>query len=274
VDSGVIFMSAAPWRIVGASVVGSSHISGGIPCQDFSLHTLIEAEVGQVLVAVVSDGAGTAKEASAGSYTACNTFIALVQAFIAEGGRVSSIDRTRVEHWIKTIADTLERTAQQSGHHVREYACTLLAAVVADDASVFLQIGDGAIVTSHGEEDGWSWVFWPQHGEFANTTNFVVSEDALEVLEVDHAPRRIDEIALFTDGIENLVLHRGTKTVHVPFFNALLKPIRGSANIGYDESLSEKLGAYLGSPAFSERTDDDRTLLIASRKLCQMREPL
>jgi hypothetical protein len=49
-----------------------------------------------------------------------------------------------------------------------------------------------------------------------NTTNFVVSKNALEVLEVDHAPRRIDEIALFTDGIENLVLHRGTKTVHDP----------------------------------------------------------
>jgi Protein phosphatase 2C len=267
-------MSAAPWRIVGASVVGSSHISGDMPCQDFSLHTLIEADVGQVLVAVVSDGAGTAKEASVGSYTACNTFIALVQTFLAEGGRVSSVDRTQVEHWIKEIADTLERKAKQSEHHVREYACTLLAAVVADDASVFLQIGDGAIVTSHGQEDGWSWVFWPQHGEFANTTNFVVSENALEVLEVEHAPRRIDEIALFTDGIENLVLHRGTKTAHDPFFNALMKPIRASASIGYDESLSEKLGAFLGSPAFSERTDDDRTLLIASRKLCPMGDPL
>ena len=110
-------------------------------------------------------------------------------------------------------------------------------------------------MTSHGEEDGWSWVFWPQHGEFANTTNFVVSENALDVLEFELAPRRIDEIALFTDGLENLVLHHGSKTVHDPFFNALLKPIRQSINDGYDESLSEKLTAYLGSPAFCERTD-------------------
>ena len=150
----------------------------------------------------------------------------------------------------------------------------MLATVVADDAALFLQIGDGAIVTSHGEEDGWSWVFWPQHGEFANTTNFVVSDNALEALEVEQAPRLIDEIALFTDGIENLVLHRGTKTVHDPFFNALLKPIRASGSIGYDECLSEKLKIYLSSPAFSERTDDDRTLLIASRKLLPSGDPL
>jgi hypothetical protein len=96
----------------------------------------------------------------------------------------------------------------------------------------------------------------------------------LEALEVEQAPRPIDEIALFTDGIENLVLHRGSKTVHDPFFNALLKPIRTSASIGYDESLSEKLKDYLRSRAFSERTDDDRTLLIASRKLSPTGEPL
>lgn len=273
-DRGLMSFVCRPWRIVGASVTGSSHLSGGLPCQDFSLHALLEAPTGQVLVTAVSDGAGTAQEAAVASCTACSTLIALVREFIAEGARVSTIDRMQVEHWIANIADTLARKAQESGQHVREYSCTLLAAVIADDAAVFLQIGDGAIVTSHGEEDGWSWVFWPQHGEFANTTNFVVSENALQVLGVERAPRPIDEIALFTDGIENLVLHRATKTVHDPFFNSLLKPVRSSATIGYDESLSEKLKAHLNSAAFSERTDDDRTLLIASRKLCPEGDPM
>jgi hypothetical protein len=142
----------------------------------------------------------------------------------------------------------------------------LLAAIIADDSAAFLQIGDGAIVTSRGEEDGWCWVFWPQHGEFANTTNFVVSTNALDVFEFDLAPRRVDEIALFTDGLENLVLHRASKTVHDPFFNALLNPVRQSTSDGYDEQLSEKLRAYLSLPAFCERTNDDKTLVIASRR--------
>ena len=245
----------------------------GLPCQDFSLHAIIEDQNGQVLAAVVSDGAGSAEHAEIGSSTACHAFIALAQQYVAEGGRVSSLDRTRVEDWIKHIARQLEEKARQSGHYVRDYSCTLLAAVIADDAAVFLQIGDGAIVTSHGEEDGWSWVFWPQHGEFANTTNFIVSENALEALEVELAPRRIEEIALFTDGIEHLVLHQGTKTVHDAFFNALLKPIRGSDTDGYNENLSEKLKAHLASRVFSERTNDDRTLLIASRKAVPTGEP-
>jgi len=260
-------MPSAPWRIIRASVIGSSHIKGGAPCQDFSLHELVDSgQSGPVLVAVISDGAGSAEQAAIGSSTTCHTLIALVQLFIADGGEVSSLDRTHIERWVKQIAEELERKARDNGHDIRDYACTLLAAIIADDAAAFIQIGDGAIVTSPGEEDGWSWVFWPQHGEFTNTTNFVVSDNALQVLEFELASRRIDEIALFTDGLENLVLHHSSKTVHDPFFNALLKPIRQSTTTGYDENLSEKLKVYLASPAFCDRTDDDKTLLIASRK--------
>jgi len=213
-------MASAQWRIVGASVIGSSHIKTGAPCQDFSLHQLIEsASSGPVLVAVISHGAGSAEHAAIGSSTACHTFISLVRLFVANGGKVSSLDRTHAESWVKEIAAQLECKARESGQVLKDYACTLLAAVVGNDAAAFIQIGDGAIVTSHGEEDGWSWVFWPQHGEFANTTNFVVSENALQVLDFELAPRRIDEIALFTDGLENLVLHHSSKTVHDPFFN-------------------------------------------------------
>jgi hypothetical protein len=260
-------MASAPWRIVRASVVGSSHVKTGAPCQDFSLHELIESTAsGPVLVAVISDGAGSAKEAAAGSSSACHAFVSLVRLFIADGGTVPSLDRTQAESWLNDIAEQLERKAEENGHDIRDYACTLLAAIIGDDAAAFIQIGDGAIVTSHGEEDGWTWVFWPQHGEFANTTNFVVSANALEVLEFELAPRRVDEIASFTDGLENLVLHHSTKTVHDPFFNALLRPIRLSNSVGHDQDLSEKLKLYLDSPAFCDRTDDDKTLLIASRK--------
>jgi serine/threonine protein phosphatase PrpC len=195
-------MASPAWRVVHASAAGSSHTKTGEPCQDFASHELIDCgEAGQVLVAAISDGAGTAEQSAVGSSTACHTFISLVRLFIAGGGDVSSLDRTRAQHWVKEVTDELDRKARNSGHDVRDYACTLLAAIIANDAAAFMQIGDGAIVTSHGEEDGWSWVFWPQHGEFANTTNFVVSDNALEVLEFELAPRRIDEVALFTDGI-------------------------------------------------------------------------
>jgi hypothetical protein len=42
-DGGLsLEMASAPWRIVRASVIGSSHIQAGTPCQDYSLHELID----------------------------------------------------------------------------------------------------------------------------------------------------------------------------------------------------------------------------------------
>jgi hypothetical protein len=262
-------MKRQPWRLVLRSVVGTSHSSTGKPCEDASAHMLFECpRVGEVLIAVVSDGAGTASQSQLGSRLACETFIEIVRQYLSAGHRVSEINRGTAEEWLAQVASAIEERARDAENQTRDYACTLLAAVVSEDTAAFLQIGDGAIVISHGEEDGWSWVFWPQHGQFVNTTNFIVSENARDVLDFDLAPRRIDELAIFTDGLEDLVLHHASRTVHEPFFNSVFKPVRESAAYGYDEGLSIGLEHYLGSSIVCERTDDDKTLLIATRKNC------
>jgi hypothetical protein len=75
----------------------------------------------------------------------------------------------------------------------------------------------------------------------------------------------VHELAVFTDGIEPLVLQYSTNTVHSPWFNQMLPPVRGLAQPGFDEALSKKLAMYLSSEAVCARTDDDKTLLLASR---------
>ena len=98
----------------------------------------------------------------------------------------------------------------------------MLGAVVGHDRAAFFQIGDGAIVVSNrAEPDDYGWVFWPQHGAFANETNFITQENALEVLEFELEERCVDKIAIFTDGIERLVLDLQEKTVPAPFFRTL-----------------------------------------------------
>ena len=109
-------------------------------------------------------------------------------------------------------------------------------------------------------------MFWPQHGEFANTTNFVTSADLAEVVEFDAAQGHVSEMALFSDGIENLVLHHATKTVHGPFFDRVMMPLRRAETPGLDRGLSDGLRRYLDTPQFNERTDDDKTLVLASRR--------
>lgn len=257
------------WRIASASAIGTSHISVGKPCQDNAVHSLVDGPEGQVLTAVVCDGAGSAAYSEVGSWLASQTLLELVFVHFAEEGTLSQIDRKKVLGWVTDIAERISAHADGLDHSTRDYACTLLAAILGPDSAVFLQIGDGAMVVSHGQEDGWSYVFWPQHGAYANTTNFVTSPGLSDLLEFEFAPRRIDEVALFSDGIENLVLHQASRSVHQPFFDAMFPAVRQSRSLGEDPELSSGLKAYLSSPRICERTDDDKSLILASRSTSQ-----
>ena len=263
-------MGSTPWRIAMATSIGTSHNASGAPCQDSHHHRLLFDACGkEVLVLVAADGAGTADRSDIGSDLSCQKFGELVATYLENGGQVEGITRPVIEDWLMYIVDELSSRAAADGARLRDYACTLLAVISGETATAFVQVGDGAIVVSHGEEDGWTWVFWPQHGEFANTTNFLISVDVMESFDFVIASRPVNEVALFTDGIENLVLHRATKTVHEPFFNNIFRAVRGSIASGEDLALSEALGKYLAAPVISDRTDDDKTLILASRRLVE-----
>jgi hypothetical protein len=216
-------------------------------------------------MAALSDGAGSAAHSDIGSALAANTLVKLVQQYFDQGGILPNIDHDLARRWIRETADTVIAAAEANGHEPRDYSCTLLAAIVGSNHAAFVQVGDGAIVVSQGDEDGWAYVFWPQHGEYANTTNFIQSPDLADVVAFDLAPRCIRELAIFSDGIENLVLHKAERAVHQGFFREMIQPVRRSAAAGLDQGLSEGLRKYLASPAICQRTDDDKTLILATR---------
>jgi hypothetical protein len=145
----------------------------------------------------------------------------------------------------------------------------LLGAVVGQDRAAFFQIGDGAIVVSNrAEPDDYGWVFWPQHGEFANQTNFITQDNALEILEFELEEGCVDEIAMFTDGIERLVLDLQQKTAPAPFFRTLFGWLIKTepTAVGGDIPASEVVSRYLSSKQINDKTDDDKTLILASRR--------
>ncbi|MFI5000608.1 MAG: PP2C family serine/threonine-protein phosphatase [Reyranellales bacterium] len=250
-----------------ASSIGTSHIASAQPCQDSHFHLDLEDSQGRpVTVLVASDGAGTASVADVGAMLTCRTFARLVGDYLAAGGQVENIRRPLVARWIAGIVYRLSMRAKADGLECQDYACTLLAAVAGATATAFIQIGDGAMVVSGPPADGWNYVFWPQHGEFANTTNFVTSDNALEVLDFESTSGPVEEIAIFTDGIENLVLNNADKAVHAPFFDSMFKSVRLSTASGRDAALCLELEKYLSTPVLAERTSDDKTLILASRR--------
>jgi hypothetical protein len=257
---------AAQWRYVRSSVVGSSHIQNNMPCQDASACTTTTTSEGEhVLVAVVSDGAGSAQHAEFGSQFACTLLIDSAIQHIRSGCPLRDINRDWVREWLLYLQHEMTALANAEGTSLRDYSCTIAAAMVAEDMAVFFQVGDGVIVvSSHSEPNEYSWMFWPHHGEYVNETMFATDRRALDTFDFDLVENRIEEVALLTDGLERLALHLESQTAYRPFFEPFFTTMR-SAPKGFSEELSGQLGAFLSTPRFDERTNDDRTLLLATR---------
>lgn len=257
-------MVSARWRIASASVIGSAHVAAGLPCQDRHASMLLPTESGDILLAAVADGAGSAAYAEAGAAIAVETILSLAEEHLAADPEGIALTDGLAREWISNVASTLVLTAEEAGVALEEYASTLLAAFVGNDWCAFLQVGDGAIVAST-PEGGWSLISWPQHGEFANSTTFLTSKGAAARAFFEMRHVRIDDLTMFSDGLENLVLDKAMRRAHGPFFDMKIAPVRRSGAAGTDPRLSAELHAYLTSPRVCVRTDDDKTLILASR---------
>ena len=251
------------WRYVYASVPGVAHRASGAECQDACAVRWLETPDGKTVLALAAaDGAGSAAEARSGAELACQTLLAECAAWLAQTPD-AAWTRAVAETLIERVRTVLSQRAAETGLSVREFACTLLGAVLADDHALFLQIGDGAIVISIGD-DYWP-VFWPQAGEYANETYFATDASAAARLEFAASVEPVVEIALLTDGLQPLALHYQTRQAHAPFFRPLFQRLRTAATPGCPADLQTALERFLDAPALNQRTYDDKTLILATR---------
>jgi hypothetical protein len=259
-------MSPPDWRLAAASALGAAHLKLGLPCQD-AHRCGVQRTVGgePVLVAVVCDGAGSAARAEAGAGLASRLIHDEIAAALrAEDFEVRDITRAWIEERLGRFQAEVAALAEAEECTPRDYACTLVAAAVGPGRAVFFQIGDGAIVVGEDEET-FRWIFWPDHGEYENVTFFATDPEAASHLQFELVEKRIDEVALLSDGLQRLALHYQTRTAHAGFFKPMLTTLRATPENEL-ESLSAQLEAYLSSPQVNERTDDDKTLILASRR--------
>jgi len=261
-------MMTLSWRFAFASVIGTSHTKSGLPCQDASICRTLTASSGEpVLVAVVSDGAGSADRSQIGSQLACALFMDEMVTLFGTGGVVEDVTEVFCKQWLISFQHEVGSRAEAEGVMPRAFACTILAAVIGATSSAFCQIGDGAIVTQPQDSPGeYCYIFWPEKGEYANQTFFATDTGAGLHLQHETVPYQIHEIALFSDGLERLALHMETQTAHTPFFKPMFVPLH-KASDGYAETLSSSLDQFLSSKRVQDQTDDDTTLVLATRFL-------
>lgn len=255
-----IDLAASRWRTLAASVVGTSHANAGEPCADAcAVRVLDVGGAAGTLVAVAADGAGASARAAEGARLACVSIVDEARRW--EGGP-EGFGRADAERWVAAARERIAERAAAERQDARSFSCTLLVALVGPRRAFFFQIGDGAIVYRVADGE-YVTAVWPQTGEYANTTWFVTDADAGARLQTAEACG-VDEVALLTDGLQALALRFATREAHAPFFAPMFARLRQDAE-GDDGALLDEMRDFLDSPAVNQRTDDDKTLVLATR---------
>ncbi len=249
------------WKVLAEKDVGVSHTRQNLPCQDYFEVQVLRSSHGEYLSVVCSDGAGSAKLSEHGSRFVCEWMQELIQSGVQSGKSLEDLQQTEFPSWVESVHKRIEKLAIDGGYRSRDFSCTLIVAVLGESESLFAQIGDGAIVRWDGET--YETVFWPDNGEYANVTTFVTSKDYLDHLYCKCLPIRTDEIAVLTDGLQSIALKYSDRTAHDPFFAPMFNALRGKSTAG---ELQEDFKKFLSSPSVNARTDDDKTLILATRR--------
>lgn len=237
----------AEFGVLGASVIGTRHLDQHALCDDCCGWLTVPGGV----ALAVADGAGFADRADEGSRLAILGALEVLAGWDGDqeaGLRAAAAGaRARIE-------------AAADGDPVSAFSTTLLVAVWTAETLAVLQIGDGVVVAR--DADGVRAVTRPDHGEHYNETVFVTSAEQAERTQVVvESAAGITDVALLSDGLQGLALelalHRPVPGFFAPFF----KLARG----GSSQASCGKIARFLASPRVCARTDDDKTLVVATR---------
>lgn len=189
-------MTAGP-QIISASVQGALHRAKNIPCQDFCKAVSRDGRI----IAVVSDGAGSAKYGRIGAKTVCDTLCEGLADSDIKSIRedvAASIEKARR----KLLKHRLNGSKSESG--LADFSATLIGFFYCGGKGMFFHIGDGAgIAYKAGEYDDFI-ISGPENGAYPCETFFyTMSEwrDCLRFLPAEGVNRAV----LMTDGVTGFV---------------------------------------------------------------------
>jgi serine/threonine protein phosphatase PrpC len=134
------------WSWIGACSTGSSHIRAGTTCQDSA--SCMELAIGdkRALLAIVSDGAGSAKFSSIGSRLVTECFARCAISYLRTSRSLEGITKELVLEWLDNVRDHIFRSAEQRDITPRDMAATLVCAIVCLNRAIVCHVGDGACV--------------------------------------------------------------------------------------------------------------------------------
>lgn len=258
-------MVSSKWRIAHASAAGAAHLAQNTECQDRYLCRTIDTREGEILIAAVADGAGSTSSGQIGAETACRLFADEAEDFLkTRDASLRSLNADFGRYWLTFFQKTIAEIAADEEKPVRDYASTFVAAIVGETSAAFFQVGDGAAVYA-AAEDAENYVFGidPIETEYANITHFLTDAAADANLRFNFVEKAIENLILFSDGVFPVAVDYKTNQPHAPFLRPMIAPLKNGRTT--PEDLNAKLENFLASPKINEKTDDDKTIILAAR---------
>lgn len=165
--------------IIGASVIGNSHISMNLPCQDSCGYEKLGNGWG---IAVTSDGAGSAEHSETGSKIVISRTIEhfrhylISKAWTTNNYIPTDAEWTQVAYnTIKAVYDDMKNFAKAKTLEVKSLNATLIVVIHTPYGLLVCHVGDGRAGYRNASEE-WKSIITPHKGEEANQTIFVTSD--------------------------------------------------------------------------------------------------
>ncbi|MBR4558434.1 MAG: protein phosphatase 2C domain-containing protein [Fibrobacter sp.] len=240
------------WVTIQCAVQGRGHLSSGTPCQDKTFSIVKEA----CSACALADGAGSASlshyGAEAVTQAICNYMAENFDLIINEEG--AAVKRSILAF----IADRLETLCNEKECAIKDLASTLLFVAEKGGKFIICHIGDGVIgyvkegkvlVASH-----------PENGEFANTTVFTTSSNAIASMRLIKGNlNQISGFILMSDGTETSFYNKRNKAL-----SPSLAHLTRLASVCNPDYMSQKLNRTF-EDLVKQQTSDDCSIVLMSR---------
>lgn len=246
------------WYCVGASVRGTSHDGVGLPCQD--AHRFYHLSSGELIIAV-ADGVGSAPHSDEGAKIACDVAVEHISLYLKDTCSLTDDELEEVlRSAYQSAFNSIQERAEKEQVHIREYATTLTVAVITNELVVGAMVGDGMMVVEDIQGE-FSCFFSLPKREYANQVVSITSAQGPKELQIVSRNAPVKTVSLLTDGLLRLSCDVRKNIPHAPFFQTMTSLLY---TVPEQRRASNELQVLLNHPSINERTDDDKTLVVAA----------